>query len=259
VTTRNPNNDIEQLLKNLNDLKLKHWPKKLGEQLDQLMPEARKVVVDLLIQGSATELAERHSEAIKRRIESAKFIRIQTVDKFDFDYNDSTKATRSPYLKLHNKISEGVCPRAVFVGNTGLGKTHLARALGYVACQSGIGVLFTKAASIVNNLACAKVTHALDREIKKYLKPQLLIVDELGYVTMDVEASNLFFQAISERHDRGLGTIVTTNYAFRHWNQIFASDSTAVVVAERLTADAEVFYLEGESYTQHQNKKKPKN
>jgi DNA replication protein DnaC len=79
---------------------------------------------------------------------------------------------------------------------------------------------------------------------------------ELGYVTMDTEAGNLFFQVISDRHDRGLGTIVTTNFAFGHWNQIFAAESTALVIVERLTADAEVFYLEGESYPQHQRRKK---
>ncbi|MBI2606088.1 MAG: ATP-binding protein [Deltaproteobacteria bacterium] len=72
----------------------------------------------------------------------------------------------------------------------------------------------------------------------------------------DGSTGNLFFQVISDRHDRGLGTIVTTNYAFGHWNQIFASESTALVSVERLTADAEVFYLEGESYPQHQRKLK---
>ena len=88
----------------------------------------------------------------------------------------------------------------------------------------------------------------LDSELRKYRKPQVLIVDELGYVTMDASASNLFFQAISARHDQGLGTIVTTNLSFGKWNQIFANDAVAHVIVDRLTSEAEVFFMEGESY-----------
>lgn len=207
----------------------------------------------------ATEMAERHSAGIHRRIYDAKFIRNQTVDQFDFQYNASTRAIEKDYLKLYNHTQGGSVPRAVFVGNTGLGKTHLGRALGYAACQAGLSVLYSRASQIVNDLATAKAVHNLERELRKYRKPQLLIVDELGYVTMDTEAGNLFFQVISDRHDRGLGTVVTTNFAFGHWNQIFAAESTALVIVERLTSDAEVFYLEGESYPQHQRKKKNQN
>jgi DNA replication protein DnaC len=84
-----------------------------------------------------TELAERHTAAIQRRTEDAKFIRIQSADQFDFKYNESTKTIEKDYLKLHCRTIEGIIPRAVFVGNTGLGKTHLSRSLGYTACQAG--------------------------------------------------------------------------------------------------------------------------
>lgn len=209
-----------------------------------------------LSQWSATELAERHDEAIKRKTLAAKFIRTQTIEDYDFNYNKSTRQIKSGYFQLHQQIREGKVPKAVFVGNTGLGKTHLAKALGYAACQAGKTALFTKASTIVNSLAAAKAIHNLETELRKYRRPELLIIDELGYVTMDLEASNLFFQVISDRHERDLGTIVTTNFTFGLWNQIFASDSVAVVIVERLTAQAEVFYLEGESYPQHQKKKK---
>ncbi len=248
--------DYNVIQKNLLDLRLKHWKQALDQELNGYTSAEYQILTAHLKQNTALELSERKTESIRRRIDAAKFIRIQTVDQFDFDYNASTRAAKAPYLKMHRQACDGQIPRAVFVGNTGLGKTHLARALGYAACQSDQSVLFTKASSIVNVLAAAKATNTLDRELKKFCKPQLLLIDELGYVTMDVEASNLFFQVISDRHDRRLGTIVTTNFAFGHWNQIFASNSTAVVTVERLTAEAEVFFLEGPSYTQEQKKKK---
>ncbi|MFM8453624.1 MAG: ATP-binding protein [Gammaproteobacteria bacterium] len=237
-------------------MKLKHWVKLIESDLEKLSPSESDVVIKHLQTASQIELAERHSEIIQRRVASAKFIRTQTLDQYDFDYNPSTRKIKPTLLKLNQEAKQGKVPKAVLVGSTGLGKTHLARALGYTTCQSGNYVLFAKASTIVNSLASAKATNTLEKEIRRYRKPQLLIIDELGYVTMDLEAGNLFFQVISDRHDRGLGTIVTTNFAFGNWNQIFASESTAVVTVERLTAEAEVFYLEGESYTQYQKRRK---
>lgn len=247
---------LTDVLKHLGDLKLNHWSKAMMQDWLVLKPADQQLVSSLLTKWVDTELAERHSNGIRRRIHEAKFIRTQTVDQYDFDFNPSTRALRNDFLKLHRETVEGKVPCAVLVGSTGLGKTHLARALGYAACQANQSVLFIRASQIVNDLATAKAIHNLEREIRKYRKPTLLIADELGYVSMDTEAGNLFFQVISDRHDRGLGTIVTTNYAFGLWNQIFASESTALVIVERLTANAEVFYLEGESYPQVQRKKK---
>lgn len=248
--------ELTEVASLLSQLKLKYWRDELAKDWPSLKPGEQQWLSQIIKKWIRTELTERHTAAIQRRTEDAKFIRIQSADKFDFKYNASTKLIERDYLKLHNRTLEGQIPRAVFVGNTGLGKTHLGRALGLAACQAGFSVLFTRASQIVNDLATAKAIHNLERELRRYRKPQLLIVDELGYVTMDIEAGNLFFQVISDRHDRGLGTIVTTNFAFGHWNQIFAAESTALVIVERLTADAEVFYLEGESYPQHQRRKK---
>lgn len=247
---------MEAIKQNLAELKLKHWVKLIEPELEKMTESESDALLKHLLKGSQTELAERHSEVIQRRVFSAKFIRTQTLDQYDFDYNPSTRKVKLPLLKLNQEAKQGKVPKAVLVGSTGLGKTHLARALGYTTCQSGSYVLFAKASTIVNSLATAKATNTLEREIRRFRKPQLLIIDELGYVTMDIEAGNLFFQVISDRHDRGLGTIVTTNFAFGQWNQIFASESTAVVIVERLTAEAEVFYLEGESYPQYQKRKK---
>lgn len=250
------NQQMEVLHQGLAALKLRHWAKAMNQDLQQLKENERVLIIKCLTHWAASELADRSAESIKRKTVAAKFIETKTVDAYDFDYNKWTKLIRVPYMKMYNQIQSTIIPRAVFIGNTGLGKTHLAKALGFAVCQAGKSAFFTKASTIVNCLAAAKATHELEQELRKYRRPDLLIIDELGYVTMDLEASNLFFQVISDRHERSLGTVVTSNFPFGNWNQIFANDSVAVVIAERLTAQGEVFYLEGDSYPQTQKKKK---
>ena len=196
------------------------------------------------------ELAQRTERSIERRIKDAQFVRIQTVDTFDFEYNASTKALRRTYLRLleADHVSQDV--GVVFVGNAGLGKTHLARALGYAACQRAQRVLFLPCTSLLNRLVAADATKSLERAVKNLLSPSLLIVDELAYLSMSQEEANLFFQVISRRHDHHHPTVVTTNKPFQEWNQVFHGDATAHAIVDRLTEKAEIFYLEGKSYRQ---------
>ena len=112
---------------------------------------------------------------------------------------------------------------------------------------------------MVNYLCAAQKVFNLESELNKYRRPQVLIIDELGYVQLDAQASNLFFQVISARHDQGLGTIATTNLTFGKFNQIFANDAIAHAIVARLVNEAEVFYMEGLSYREHQRAEKQKN
>jgi DNA replication protein DnaC len=162
------------------------------------------------------------------------------------------------YLTMHRGIGRDNLPSAVFTGKAGTGKTHLARALGYAACQKGLSVLFLTAAEMVNHLQHAQQTYSLETELNKYRRPQVLIIDELGYVALDTTASNLFFQVISARHDAELGTIATTNLPFGQFNQIFANDAIAHAIVDRLVNEAEVFYMDWESYRPLQRQEKLK-
>lgn len=195
---------------------------------------------------------------IQSKIRVARFRKVQTIESFDFKHSDITKKAEGKYLQLYNGISKTQLPCAVFTGQAGTGKTHLARALGYGACQKGLSTLFVTAAEMVNHLAHAQKTFTLEQELNKYRRPQVLIIDELGYVSLDTQASNLFFQVISARHDQDLGTIATTNLPFGKFNQIFANDAIAHAIVDRLVNEAEVFYMEGDSYRQHQRKEKLK-
>ena len=136
----------------------------------------------------------------------------------------------------------------VFIGSVGVGKTHIATALGYQACLKNNTVLFTSAIDAVNNLIAAQHAGQLKQELKKYLKPSLLIMDELGYLPIDKKGADLLFQIISERYERG-SIIITTNRVFKQWPEIFNNDSTLTsALLDRLLHHTEAVLIEGESY-----------
>ncbi len=204
------------------------------------------------------ELARRTDHKVAARIQAATFVRVQTVDTFNFEYNAATRKLRSRYLNLlaTDLVAEGV--GALFVGGSGLGKTHLARALGYAQCQRGHRVLFTSLAALVNRLSAAEAMKSLHRALKAYQRPSVLLVDEVGYTSLRQPESHLLFQVLSNRHDRKKPTVITTNRVFGEWNQIFADDAVAHAILDRLAERAEVFHLEGTSYRETHRRPAPK-
>jgi DNA replication protein DnaC len=136
----------------------------------------------------------------------------------------------------------------VLLGGVGLGKTHLATALGYHACLKGHSVLFTTAVDVINSLAAAQAANRLKAELKKYLAPSLLLLDELGYLPIDKRGADLLFQIISQRYERG-SIIITSNRAFKKWPEIFNNDSILTsAILDRLLHHAETVLVEGKSY-----------
>ncbi len=243
----------------LGSFRLKHFAKSFETDLAVMTEPERATILKYLARWSESEQSERKSALITSKIKSARFRKLQTIDAYDFRHSATTEKIERPYMNLYSSMSREKLPSAVFTGNAGVGKTHLARALGYAACQKGISTLFVTAAEMVNLLQHAQKTFSLETELNRYRRPQVLIIDELGYVSLDSQASNLFFQVISSRHDAGYGTIATTNLPFGKFNQIFANDAIAHAIVDRLVNDAEVFFMEGESYRQHQRSLKAKN
>ena len=136
----------------------------------------------------------------------------------------------------------------IFLGLVGLGKTHLASALGYAACQQGHNVLFATAIDVINSLHAAQLKGALKPELRRYTTPALLILDEVGYLPIDQRGADLLFQVISARYERG-SILLTTNKTFKQWPSIFNGDATiTAAVLDRLLHHGRTVIIEGSSF-----------
>jgi DNA replication protein DnaC len=192
------------------------------------------------------ETAERQQRALERRLRASRFPVRKTLDQFQWDWPKKINESQVRHLFELSFVAEHA--NAVFCGGVGLGKTHLAIALGYAACQAGHTVLFTTAVDAINALVAAQATHRLHSEFKKYLAPALLIIDEIGYLPLDKAGADLLFQLVSQRYERA-SLVLTTNKAYKHWPSIFNNDTgITAAILDRLLHRAETVVLEGKSY-----------
>jgi DNA replication protein DnaC len=208
--------------------------------------EQQHSYLDYLAQLVEGEFTTREMRSIERRIKNARFPVRKTLD--DFQWSWPKKINRLQIQNLFRLDFIATCTNVVMIGNVGLGKTHLSIALGHAACTSGHSVLFTTAIDIINTLASAQSTGQLKREIRRYVKPAVLIVDELGYLPIDKHGADLLFQIISGRYERA-PTVINTNRAYKHWAQIFNNDSTLTsAILDRIMHHVDTVIIEGKSF-----------
>jgi DNA replication protein DnaC len=192
------------------------------------------------------EAALRRDRCLERRIRQARFPVLKTLEQFRWSW--PTLINRPLVQNLFRLKFVEQKANVIFLGGVGLGKTHLAISLGYAACLQGKSVLFTSAIDVINSLSIAQSANRLKAELKKYLAPSLLILDELGYLPIDKRGADLLFQIISLRYEQG-SLIITSNRAYKHWPQIFNNDSTLTsAILDRLLHHAETVMIEGKSY-----------
>jgi DNA replication protein DnaC len=202
--------------------------------------------VDYLASLMQGEALAREQRSIARRIRLARFPVIKTLDAFQWNW--PRKINRMQVQELFRLRFIEQKANVIFLGGVGLGKTHLATALGYVACQKGHSVLFTTAVEVVNALNAAQHAGRLNQALGRYLKPAVLILDELGYLPIDKAGADLLFQIISHRYERG-AMIITSNRVFKKWAEIFNNDATLTsALLDRLLHHAETVLIEGNSY-----------
>ena len=235
----------DELKAHLTSLKLP-YTRDNYEAVAQIAARKQWTHVHYLSELIKQESGLRRDRIIGRRIRMARFPVVKTLDQFNWSWPKKINETQIRNLFRLTFIEDK--SNVVFIGSVGLGKTHLASALGYQACLKGHSVLFASAIDTINNLIAAQNGGALKSELKKYLRPSLLILDELGYLPIDKTGADLLFQIISQRYERG-SIIITTNRVFKDWPEIFNNDSTLTsALLDRLLHHTEAVVIEGKSY-----------
>jgi DNA replication protein DnaC len=237
--------NMSDLIIHLSHLKLPYI-RDNHEAVAQLAARKQWDHVHYLSELAREEANLKKDRLIQRRIGMARFPVIKILDTFDWSWPKKINKPQIQNLFRLKFIEDR--SNVVFIGGVGVGKTHLASALGYQACLKGQTVLFASAIDVINNLIAAQRGERLKQELKKYQKPSLLILDELGYLPIDKTGADLLFQIISQRYERG-SVVITTNRVFKDWPAIFNNDSTLTsALLDRLLHHTEASVIEGPSY-----------
>jgi DNA replication protein DnaC len=235
----------EKLMRDLETLRLSRIAEIYRELLDEAARKNSSTleIFSLLI---AEEAIARSERALQRRIRHARLPQRKTLGEYDFSY--AKRLPKQKILRLFDCqfIEQHQC--GIMIGPTGTGKTHLLTALGYTACEKGISVRFTRVVDMINVLTTAQINGTLEKALKAYVNPSLLLLDELGYLPIDKRGADLMFQVVAARYESG-SIVLTTNRAFVDWGKIFDVDNTlATAMIDRLMHHGEAIVIRGDSY-----------
>jgi len=235
----------ERLLRDLADLKLHRIAEMYQEVLDEAARKGTSML-EVLATLIGDEADARRQRALEKRILRARLPKRKLLEEYNFLF--PKKIPKQAVLRLFDCdfVAQHGC--AVFIGATGTGKSHLLNALGYTACEKGISVRFTRVVDMINALTTAQINGTLERTLRQYTTPSLVLLDELGYLPIDKRGADLLFQVVAARYESG-SIVVSTNRAFRDWGAIFDVDNTlATAMIDRLMHHGEAIVIQGESY-----------
>jgi DNA replication protein DnaC len=215
------------------------------EQLAREALDSGQSCTQYLLRLTELEVAARAANALAGRIKQADFPTGKTLETFDFTATPGVgkqqvlELARGDWIRQHYNCC--------LLGNSGTGKTHLAEGLALAACHQGYRVRFFTAAVLVNKLEEAQHDHQLDRQLQQLDKADLLVVDELGYLSFSRTGAELLFQVFAERYERS-SVLLTSNLAFSEWGQVFQGERMTAALLDRLTHRCHIFEMQGESY-----------
>jgi DNA replication protein DnaC len=239
------------LKENLKALKLST----MARSIDVHLRQAREASIDydeFLLELATVELQIRAENRLKRRIREARFPLIKPIETFDLN------AVPGLDMRLFRELSgcDYIQERrnVIFLGRSGTGKTHMATALGIEACKNNFRTRFVTCYGLINELIEAREERELRRLLQRYTRYDVLILDELGYIPFSKEGSELLFQVLAERHERG-SVIITTNLGFADWTQVFGDPTMTAALLDRLTHKAHIINCSWDSYRLKQSLK----
>ncbi len=249
ISSTMPENPVERIRHNLVGLRMPRALEALAGVIQQLERGQLGAIeaIDTLL---AEEITVREGRRIKAALQMARLATIKTLTGFDFSFQPSLDRNRIMALASLDFVDKHEVVH--FIGQSGTGKSHLAVALGVEAIRAGRSVYFCPLADIIDSLAKADREGRLRERIRYLCRTQLLIIDEIGYVTLGAAAGNLFFQLVNARYERG-AMILTSNRGFAEWGQVFGDPVIATALLDRLLHHAVVVHIEGSSYRMRQH------
>ena len=220
----------------------------MARNLEGLLRQAKETGTgydEFLLDLTRAELQARAESRLNRLIKESRFPLLKPMETFDLaavpdlDIRLLRDLAGGGYIQEHRNI--------IFLGRSGTGKTHMATALGIEACKQSLRARFVTCYGLVNELVEARREIALQRLVQKYVRYDLLIMDELGYVPFSKEGSELLFQVLAERHEKG-SVIITTNLGFADWTRVFGDPTMTAALLDRLTHKAHIINCNWQSY-----------
>ena len=234
----------EKLLENLEYLKMKEMGLHLDETID-FINKNNLSFTEGLIKLTNYEIDHKETSMIKAMVKVGAFPHQKELKDFDFEFQEAINKDEILEFTSHRFIHQN--ENIVFIGSSGVGKTHLSTAIGISAAKKRISTYFIKCHDLIAQLKKAKLENRLEDRLRHFTKYKLLIIDELGYLPIEKEDSKLFFQLIDKRYEKR-STIITTNINFSSWDNIFMNPMIANAILDRVLHHAHVIQITGKSY-----------